>query len=174
LLYGKLLESDATRLSEALASLGIDYVVTANPSAVYVPKQKVCLARLELARKGIVASPAFTFDLLNAQSGPTSPANAGYLAALERELGSTLACLPGVNTARVLIQVPGNRGRINGDRAFAVVVVQTRGENKLSDEAVRTIQTLVSSTTDLVTAEQVAVTENLDSKALAEFNPNSL
>ena len=173
-LYGKLLQADANRLCEALASLGIRYAVSSDHSTVYVPRPQIHFARLELARKGIAASAAFPFDIVNTQSGPASTANRHYLAALEQELAATLGGLPDVTSARVIIHVPGNRGRLNGERPFATVVVQTTAQARLSDEQVRTIQLLVSSTTDLLTTEQVAVAENLQGKDLVEFNPDSL
>jgi flagellar M-ring protein FliF len=172
LLCGNLLESDAREICDSLAVIGVDYAMGNNGSAIYVPKRQVHRARLELIKRFTPASDGWRLDLV---SSPSRFGTAGrdYNAALEQELAATISRLPGVESARVLIEIPGNRGRLNGQPPFALILVYSAGE-KLSDAQVENIQNLVASSTELLNHGHVAVAQSPDFKILAEFKNQTL
>ena len=77
--------------------------------------------------------------------------------------------MDGVESARVLIGVPANRGRLEGKQPFAVIVVEAKDTTKLNPEQVQTIQRLVAGSTDLLAPEQVVVLQSPDDRVFAEF-----
>ena len=169
LLCRSLLNIDAERICEALAAIGINYTV--KDDAVYVSRKKVHAARLKVIESVSGSNDPLRFELVKFSRSTLST---DYTAALQGELEATIGSIDGVESARVLIETPGNLGRINGDRPLAVVVIYTTDSTKLTTEQIDVIQNLVASSTDCLTPREVTVSEARNSESLAEFTIESL
>ena len=169
LLCRSVLNVDAERICEALAAVKVNYTLKDN--SVYVPRAKVHKARLKVIESVSGSNEPLRFELVNFSSSTLST---DYTVALQTELEATIRSIDGVESARVLIETPGNRGRINGDRPLAVVVIYTTDSTKLTTEQIDVIQNLVASSTDCLTPREVTVSEARNSESLAEFTIESL
>lgn len=108
-LYSDVDAADAAEITEALRSAGIEYKVDTDLGVVMVPQARLQDARLELASQGLPAGGAGGMAMLQEQSGfgvSQFMESARYQAALEAELGRTIAHLGAVRDARVHLAMP--------------------------------------------------------------------
>jgi flagellar M-ring protein FliF len=171
LLCRNLLPLEAEQICEALAAIDVNGILRDNGSTILVPRHRLHEARLQAARRIAETGASVRFELIDFTKS-NLPKGKGYLAALQGELEMTLRSIGGVESVRVLIETPGNRGRINGDRPLAVVLLHTAPSTRLTAEQHQVIQQLVASSTDLLTPDEVTVSENPSS--LASFKHQTL
>jgi flagellar M-ring protein FliF len=163
LLYGNLGASDASQVTQALQTAGIQYKLNDASGAIMVPAEKVHEARLQLASQGLPASSNNGIDLVSKESGigvSQFMETARYQYALENELARTIGALRSVEAARVHLAMPQQSAFVRDRRATtASVLVQLRQGARLESGQVQAIIHLVASSIPELDAHAVTVVD---------------
>ncbi|MBN2068692.1 MAG: flagellar M-ring protein FliF [Opitutales bacterium] len=162
LLYGGVDSKDMAAIVEELQSGGINYEIR-NGNSIYVPRENVYQARMNLATQGIPSGGGIGFEIFDSTNFGVSDfvQRTNYHRAVQGELQRTITQLKGVRTARVMIVVPQNKLLITGDkqRPTASVFVDTGG-TVLGSESVNSIRFLVANSVEGLQVDDVVVVDN--------------
>src|SRR5580658_5431580 len=111
LLYGKLDESEASKVIAALDEAKVPYEISRGGGAIMVPSDKVYPMRMQLAGKGIPKGDGVGFEIFDKANFGISDfvQRANYTRAVQGELARTIGQLDQVDSARVMIVMPENR-----------------------------------------------------------------
>src|SRR5262249_54286681 len=111
LLYGKLDDAEAARVTAVLDEANVPYKMGAGGGAIYVPHDKVHSMRMQLASRGIPHGDGVGFEIFDKPNFGISDfiQRANYIRALQGELARTIAELDEVEAARVMVVMPENR-----------------------------------------------------------------
>src|SRR6202000_2986156 len=117
LLYGKLDDAEAGKITAALDESKIPYEVRGSGS-IYVPSDKVYQVRMQMASKGIPRSDGVGFEIFDKANFGISDfvQHANYTRAIQGELARTISQLDQVEAARVMIVMPEIRLLTDGQR----------------------------------------------------------
>ncbi len=163
LLYANLAERDTSQIMQALDKAGIPYKLDAASGALLVPAGEVHKARLQLASSGLPRGNGSGFELLEKESGfGTSQfiENARYQRALEHELGTTIAGLRNVESARVHLALPKRSVFIGRkEQPSASVVVNLYPGRTLDDGQVAAVVHLVAGSVPRLDPRNVTVVD---------------
>ncbi|HEY2952159.1 MAG TPA: flagellar basal-body MS-ring/collar protein FliF [Verrucomicrobiae bacterium] len=163
LLYGKLDDAEAAKVISVLEEMKVPHKAGQGGGAIYVPKDKVHLMRMQLASRGIPRGDGVGFEIFDKPNFGISDfvQRANYLRAIQGELSRTISQLDEVEAARVMIVLPENRLLVdNHKRPTASVFVRTRGQGQLPPSAVNSIRFLVANAVEGLQANQVTVVDN--------------
>ena len=161
-IFTKLSASDAGAITTKLKSLKADYKLADNGSTIMVPKQNADDIRLQLASAGLPQQSKFSFDYLNTmQLGETdADRKLRYTLALQNELENNLKLLNGVQDAQVHLVMPDPSLFTDSQQpATAAVTVQLVPGTSLSDDQVRAIANLISSSVEGLKPENVTIVD---------------
>jgi len=161
LLYGKLDDTEASKIVAALDESKIPYQVRGG--AIYVPSDKVYQMRMQMAGKGIPRGEGVGFEIFDKANFGISDfvQRANYTRAVQGELARTISQLDPIESARVMIVMPENRLVIdNGRKPTASVFVRVRGSATLPAAAVNSIRFLVANSVEGLLVNNVSVVDN--------------
>lgn len=176
LLYGRLDDAEAGRVTAALADAKVPYRVGAH-GAIYVPADRVHAVRMQLATKGIPKGDGVGFEIFDKPTFGISDfvQRANYLRAVQGELARTISQLDEVEAARVMIVQPENRLLTDSQRKpTASVFVRLRGPAELSPSAVQSIRFLVANSVEGLQPSAVTVVDNRGRVLSGEEDENSV
>src|SRR5581483_8327064 len=162
LLYGKLDDAEAGKVTAALDEAKVPYEVRGSGS-IYVPADKVYQVRMQMASKGMPRSDGVGFEIFDKANFGISDfvQHANYTRAVQGELSRTISQLDGVESARVMIVMPENRLLLDNQRKpTASVFVRVRGNLQLSASAVNSIRFLVANSVEGLQPNSVSVVDN--------------
>lgn len=166
LLYGKLSESECSKILSALDEMKVPYKASGGGS-ISVPADKVHSVRMKLAGKGIPKGEGVGFEIFDKPNFGISDfvQRANFVRAVQGELARTIAALDEIEEARVALALPESRILIDKDRrATASVMVRVRGNATLSSQAVNAIQLLVANSVEGLKPSAVSVVDSQANK----------
>jgi flagellar M-ring protein FliF len=162
-LFSKLAPEDAGEVLEKLKADKVEYKLEADGGTILVPADKVYDLRLSLAQSGLPKGGGVGFEVFDQQSLVTTSfvEQTNYQRALQGELARTISSLKAVESARVHIAM-GNRSifREQDQPPSASVAIQLKPGQELSNEEIRGIVHLVSSSVDGLTPEKVTLLDS--------------
>ena len=162
-LYTDLSPEDGNAIVSALEEEGVPHQLGAGGSTILVPADRVYDTRLSLSDTALPSEGKVGYGVLDSQGLTTSEfgQRVGYQRAMEGELASTIKALEPVETAVVHLALPADEVfAIDDKKASASVLVRTRPGQMLSDDQVRAITNLVSSSIEGLTPEAVTVADS--------------
>lgn len=163
LLYGKLDDSEAAKVVAYLDETKIPHKLGQGGGAIYVARDKVHFARMQLASRGIPRGDGVGFEIFDKPNFGISDfvQRANYLRAIQGELSRTISQLDEVDAARVMIVMPENRLLVDtAKKPTASVFIRTKGHAVLPSSAVNSIRFLVANAVEGLQANQVTVVDN--------------
>lgn len=175
LLYGRLEDAEAAKVISHLEELKVPHKAGTG-GAIYVPRDKVHLMRMNLAAKGLPRGDGVGFEIFDKSNFGISDfvQRANYLRALQGELSRTIGQLDEVEAARVMIVMPENRLLLDQQkRATASVFVRTKGHLQLPASAVNSIRFLVANSVEGLQPGQVTVVDNRGNVLSENSEPDS-
>jgi flagellar M-ring protein FliF len=178
LLYGKLDDAEAAKVVAVLDEMKIPNKVGQGGGAIYVARDKVYTARMQLASKGLPRGDGGVgFEIFDKATFGISDfqQRANYIRAVQGELARTISQLDEIESARVMIVAPENRLLVEANkRATASVFVRTKGQGQLSASAVNSIRFLVANSVEGLQANQVVVVDNRGNELSENNEPDSI
>jgi flagellar M-ring protein FliF len=176
LLYGRLDDAEAAKVIGVLDELKVPHKAGAG-GAIFVPREKVHLMRMNLAAKGLPRSDGVGFEVFDKPNFGISDfvQRANYIRALQGELARTIAQLDEIDAARVMIVMPENRLLLDSQKkATASVFVRTKGHVQLPPSAVNSIRFLVANSVEGLQPGQVTIVDNRGNVLSENSEPDSL
>ena len=163
LLYGKLDETEASKVIAALDEAKVPYKISRAGGAILVPSDKVYQLRMQMAGKGIPRGEGVGFEIFDKANFGISDfvQRANYTRAVQGELARTISQLDQVESARVMIVMPENRLLTDNQRKpTASIFVRVKGNGQLPASAVNSIRFLVANSVEGLQANNVSVVDN--------------
>jgi flagellar M-ring protein FliF len=163
LLYGRLDDAEAAKVVAYLDETKVPHKLGQAGSAIYVPRDKVHLARMQLASRGIPRGDGVGFEIFDKPNFGISDfvQRANYTRAIQGELARTISQLDEIEAARVMIVMPENRLLVdNNKHPTASVFVRVKGHTVLPQSAVNSIRFLVANSVEGLQPNQVTVVDN--------------
>ncbi len=162
-LFNQIDPAEASAVMQALDARRVPYRINSRTGQIEVPERSLAETRLLLAGEGLPKSADIGFELLQEDSGfGTSRLmeSARHQRALEGELGRSITALEPVEVARVHLAQPEPSVFIR-ERAppKASVMVQLRGNSRLTEAQVASIVHLVASSVSNLEADNVTVVD---------------
>jgi len=133
LLYGKLSDTEASKVISALDDAKVPYKVGEGGGSILVPADKVYEMRMQLAGKGIPSGDGVGFEIFDKPNFGISDfvQRANYTRAIQGELARTISQIDEIEAARVMIVIPENRLLLDKDKhPTASVFVRVRGNTQ--------------------------------------------
>lgn len=160
LLYSNLDLKEAGQITSALDGAGVKYEVKGDGSTIMVDRDKVASARLMLSGKGLPTSGSVGYEIFD-----TAPAlgqtdfmqNLNAKRATEGELARTIRSIQGVQSARVLLNLPKKQLFEDDAEAPSASIMLVTGGRRLGTDQVRAIRNLVAAGVPGLKPERVAV-----------------
>lgn len=166
-LYTDLSKDDSATISRMLEEGRISYQVKNDGKTIMVPEDMVEIWRLEIAKKGVNFTNTVGYEVFDKQSfGTTSfVQKINKQRALEGELVKTIMHLKGVQRARVHLSIPESSPFVAERKppSASVVLEVERGLTMTNDE-IKGIQSLVSSSIDGMRNHNVVVIDSRGKK----------
>ena len=163
LLYGKLDETEASKVIAALDEAKVPYEISRGGGSIMVPADKVYQVRMQMAGKGIPRGEGVGFEIFDKANFGISDfvQRANYTRAVQGELARTISQLDQVDSARVMIVMPENRLLSDALRKpTASVFVRVKGSGQLPASAVNSIRFLVANSVEGLQINNVSVVDN--------------
>jgi flagellar M-ring protein FliF len=159
LLFSNIGIDEANEISTRLEQSKIEFKLSPDGTAVYVPRSKVLEARMMLSADGLPARGSVGYEIFDRQDalGATQfQQNINRLRALEGELARTITSIDNVESARVHLVLP-ERQLFERDRQqpSASIVLKVRGA--LSAAQVRAVRNLVAGATPDLSPQRVTI-----------------
>jgi flagellar M-ring protein FliF len=164
LLYGKLSDSESSKVIAALDDAKVPYKIGAGGSSIMVPADKVYAMRMQLAGRGIPRGDGVGFEIFDKPNFGISDfvQRANYVRAVQGELARTIGQLDEIESARVMIVLPENRLLLDKDKyATASVFVRVRGNSQIQPQAINSIRFLVANSVEGLKPNHVTIVDNL-------------
>jgi flagellar M-ring protein FliF len=166
-LYTDLTKDDSAIIARMLEEGKISYQVKDDGKTIQVPEDMVEIWRLEIAKKGVNFTGTVGYEVFDKQSfGTTSfVQKINKQRALEGELVKTIMHIKGVTRARIHLSIPETSPFVSERKAptGSVVLDVERGVVMTNDE-VKGIQSLVSSSVDGMRSHNVVVIDSRGKK----------
>ncbi|MFC7392547.1 flagellar basal-body MS-ring/collar protein FliF [Scopulibacillus cellulosilyticus] len=148
-LYSHLSASETGQIKETLDSKGIKYKLSDNGTTISVPKDQVDNLKVELAADGIPKTGDIDYSVFsnNTSFGMTDKQfDVMEREAMETELSNLISQIKGVNSAKVMINMPKSSEWVSDkpQKASASVVLHLEPGYQLNDEQVQGLYHLVS------------------------------
>ena len=164
LLYGKLSDSESSKVIAALDDAKVPYKIGAGGSSIMVPADKVYVMRMQLAGRGIPRGDGVGFEIFDKPNFGISDfiQRANYVRAVQGELARTIGQLDEIESTRVMIVLPENRLLLDKDKyATASVFVRVRGNSQIQPQAINSIRFLVANSVEGLKPNHVTIVDNL-------------
>jgi flagellar M-ring protein FliF len=174
LLYGKLSDTEASKVIAALDDAKVPYKIGEGGGSIMVPADKVYEMRMQLAGKGIPSGDGVGFEIFDKPNFGISDfvQRANYTRAIQGELARTISQIDEIEAARVMIVIPENRLLLDKDKhPTASVFVRVRGNTQLQPSSINSIRFLVANSVEGLSPNFVTVVDNLGN-VLSENNEN--
>jgi len=166
-LYTDLTKDDAATITRMLEEGKISYQVKDDGKTIQVSEDMVEIWRLEIAKRGVSFSGTVGYEVFDKQAfGTTSfVQKINKQRALEGELVKTIMHIKGVTRARIHLSIPESSPFVSERKAptGSVVLDVERGVSMTNDE-VKGIQSLVSSSVDGMRSHNVVVIDSRGKK----------
>ena len=166
-LYTNLNNEDSSQIARILEEKKISYVFEDNGKTIKVPSDQVEVWRLELAKMGMSFTGTVGYEVFDDQPFGTSSfvQKINKQRALEGELVKTITHIKGVMRSRVHLSIPESSPFVSELKrpSASVVIDLDRGVNLTQDE-VRGIATLVSSSVERMRVEDVVIIDSRGKK----------
>jgi flagellar M-ring protein FliF len=166
-LYTDLTKDDAATITRMLEEGKISYQVKDDGKTIQVAEDMVEIWRLEIAKRGVSFSGTVGYEVFDKQAfGTTSfVQKINKQRALEGELVKTIMHIKGVTRARIHLSIPESSPFVSERKAptGSVVLDVERGVSMTNDE-VKGIQSLVSSSVDGMRSHNVVVIDSRGKK----------
>jgi flagellar M-ring protein FliF len=162
LLYSNLDLKEAGQITSALDASGIKYEVKGDGSTLFVDRDKVASARLMLSGKGLPTSGSVGYEIFdNAPAlGQTDfVQNLNAKRATEGELARTIRSIQGVQSARVLLNMPKKQLFEDDVQSPSASIMLVTGGRRLGQDQVRAIRNLVAAGVPDLKPERVAIAD---------------
>ena len=163
ILYNNLSPNDAGMILEQLREKKIGYQISGKGGSVLIPVNLIYETRMELASEGLPRGGGIGFEIFdNVKLGMTEfVQNINYQRALQGELSRTINRFDEVVSSRVHIVMSSKSLFIDKEEpASASVVLKLRSGSWLSDDQIRGIVHLVSSSVSGLRPENVTIIDN--------------
>jgi len=160
LLFGSLNSQSAQTIVEELKDDGIDYKLENNGTSILVPQNQVHELRLKYASSGNVGQNFTGYELFDSSTlGMTEfMQRVNMKRALEGELSRTITALSQVEFARVHLVLPERSPFQESDvEATASVIVNMKPNQKLKQQQIEGISSLVSGSVQQLSGENVTI-----------------
>jgi flagellar M-ring protein FliF len=177
LLYGKLDETEASKVIAALDESKTPYKISRGGGAILVPSDKVYQVRMQMAGKGIPRGEGVGFEIFDKANFGISDfvQRANYTRAVQGELARTISQLDEIDSARVMIVMPENHLLTDSTRKpTASVFVRVKGNGQLASSAVNSIRFLVANSVEGLQANSVSVVDNQGTVLSENQEPDSV
>ncbi len=166
-LYTDLTKDDSATIARMLEEGKISYQVKDDGKTIQVPEDMVEIWRLEIAKKGVNFTGTVGYEVFDKQSfGTTSfVQKINKQRALEGELVKTIMHIKGIVRARIHLSIPESSPFVSERKppSGSVVLDVERGVTMTNDE-VKGIQSLVSSSVDGMRSHNVVVIDSRGKK----------
>ncbi len=166
-LYTDLTKEDSATIARMLEEGKINYQIRDEGKTILVPEDYVEIWRLEIAKKGVNFNGTIGYEVFDKQSfGTTSfVQKINKQRALEGELIKTIMHIKGVTRARVHLSIPESSPFVSERKppSASVVLEVERGVTMTNDE-IKGIQSLVSSSVDGMRTHHVVVIDSRGKK----------
>lgn len=166
-LYTDLTKDDSAVIARMLEEGKIAYQVADDGKTIKVPEDMVDIWRLEIAKKGVNFTGTVGYEVFDKQAfGTTSfVQKINKQRALEGELVKTIMHIKGVTRARLHLSIPDSSPFVSERKppSASVVLDVERGVTMTNDE-VKGIQSLVSSSVDGMRSHNVVVIDSRGKK----------
>lgn len=176
-LYTNLSATDASAVIDKLNSSGTPYKLTNAGTEIQVPKEDVYSSRITLASAGLPGNSQSGYSMLDKENVTTSQfqQQVDLQVAEQTELNNTIKAINGIQNANVHLAVP-QQDVFNDDtkKPTASVVVTTDGTTQLTNQQVRTIAYLVSSSVPGMSSSDVTITDQTGRLLAAAGDDSSL
>lgn len=175
LLYGRLEDSEASKVVAVLDELKIPYKMTGGQ--IHVPSDKVHFLRMKLIERGLPRGEGVGYELFDKSNFGLSDflQRANYVRAIQTELARSIVLMDGIESARVFVVIPENRLLLEAQKKpTASVLVRARGNAPLSASAVNSIRFLVANAVEGLQATQVAVMDSRGNTLVAENETDTM
>ncbi|HGL4260749.1 flagellar M-ring protein FliF [Burkholderia dolosa] len=170
---------ESVTVSDMMAALdaeGIPYRIHPDSGQVLVPEQKLGVARMLLAAKGLVAKLPEGLEQVD-RSDPLGVSqfvqDVRFRRGLEGELTKSMVALDPVASARVHLSIAKSTSFIlaDGDKSSASVVLTLKPNRKLSKEQVTAIVALVAGSVANLDPARVTVVDQAGNYLSAQIDP---
>lgn len=166
-MYTDLTKDDSAVIARMLEEGKISYQVKDDGKTIMVPEDQVEVWRLEIAKKGVNFTGTVGYEVFDKQAfGTTSfVQKINKQRALEGELVKTIMHLKGVTRARIHLSIPESSPFVSERKppSASIVLDIERGVTMTNDE-VKGIQSLVSSSVDGMRSHNVVVIDSRGKK----------
>jgi flagellar M-ring protein FliF len=166
-LYTDLTKDDSATVSRMLEEGKISYQVKDDGKTILVPEDMVEIWRLEIAKKGVNFTGTVGYEVFDKQAfGTTSfVQKINKQRALEGELVKTIMHIKGITRARIHLSIPESSPFVSERKppGASVVLDLERGVTMTNDE-IKGIQSLVSSSVDGMRSHNVVVIDSRGKK----------
>lgn len=166
-LYSELNKEDASQIARILEEKSIPYQFADNGKTIRLPEEQVDIWRLELAKMGMNFTGTVGYEVFDNQPfGTTSfVQKINKQRALEGELVKTIMHLKGVTRARVHLNIPETSPFVAEVKppSASVVLDLDRGV-KLTENEIRGVSMLVSSSVEGMRSEEVVIIDSRGKK----------
>ncbi|MBL8551390.1 MAG: flagellar M-ring protein FliF [Hyphomonadaceae bacterium] len=160
LLFSGVSLREAGEIVEKLDAASIEYEMTPDGGAIFVPRSQVLQARMMLSADGLPSRGSVGYEIFDQPEtlGQTQfQQNINRLRALEGELARTIASLDGVASARVHLVLP-ERQLFQRDTAQPTAsIVLTLRRDELTSGQVRAVRNLVAGAVPGLRANRVTI-----------------
>ena len=162
LLYSNLDLKEAGQITAALDQGNIKYELKGDGSTILVDRDKVASARLMLSGKGLPTSGSVGYEIFDnapalGQTDFVQTLNAKR--AEEGELARTVRSIQGVQSARVMLNLPKKQLFEDDAEAPSASIMLVTGGRRLGSDQVRAIRNLVAAAVPGMKVERVAVAD---------------
>ena len=160
LLYGNLVESDASGMVEWLKGQKIPYQFSNNGHNILIPAKNIYETRLSLASAGLPQGGGVGFEIFDKQSFALTDfvQKVNYSRALQGELARTIASLGPVESARVHLALPEKRlFKEQQKPATASVIIKLATGKRLAESQIEGIIHLVSGSIEGLSPDEVTI-----------------
>ncbi len=162
LLYSNLDLKEAGQITASLDQANIKYELKGDGSTILVDRDKVASARLMLSGKGLPTSGSVgeeIFDNAPALGQTDFIQNMNAKRAEEGELARTIRSIQGVQSARVLLNMPKKQLFEDDAEAPSASIMLVTGGGRIGADQVRAIRNLVAAAVPGMKVERVAVAD---------------
>jgi flagellar M-ring protein FliF len=162
-LYSNLDPEDAGAIVARLKEQKVPYRIGADGKSILVPAETLHEIRMQLASEGLPQGGGIGFEVFdNTKLGLSEFAqNVNYQRALQGELARTISRIAEVDSCRVHLVMPEKTLFVSNEQpASASVAVKLKAGRQLSQEQIKGIVHLVSSSVPRLVPDQVTVVDN--------------
>ena len=161
-LYSKLSQKDASRVTEILEQENVSYQLKNNGSTVLVPQGKKDSLRLKVAGQDVLKGKSVGFEIFNkSQIGQTDfVQQVNYQRALQGELSKTIGSLPSVESARVHLVLPEKSLFIEQQNpSSASVLLNLKPGAEMEQDQVESIVSFVTTAVEGLKKDSITVSD---------------